>query len=247
MNTPNHQPKNHRLAFTLIEMLVVIAIIGILAGLLFTTVGPIKKKRLINLAQTELAQVQTAIEAYKTKKGFYPPDNPGNALINPLYFELEGTILTNNTFVTLDGSGQMAAPTPPGPPFPDFTAVFGGTTTLSGFANSSTSTRSTDDAQAATQFLKDLRPNQIGQLVYGSAPQGGNAILVCSIEWPDAATEPVPSSLLRPPPYTINLNPWRYVSTNPTNNAGTYDLWVDLSISGKTYRISNWKKEPQIF
>jgi len=29
-------------------------------------------------------------------------------------------------------------------------------------------------------------------------------------------------------------------SSKPTNNVGSYDLWMDLAIRGKTYRISNW-------
>src|SRR5208283_1533263 len=36
------------------------------------------------------------------------------------------------------------------------------------------------------------------------------------------------------------ISPWSYVSTNPTNNANTYDLWMDVYYSGKTNRISNW-------
>jgi hypothetical protein len=43
----------------------------------------------------------------------------------------------------------------------------------------------------------------------------------------------------------VGLNPWRYVSSGPTNNPGSYDLWVDLYIGGKTYRLSNWSKEAQ--
>jgi hypothetical protein len=45
---------------------------------------------------------------------------------------------------------------------------------------------------------------------------------------------------------TANQNPWRYNSSNPTNNPNGYDLWIDLSISGKTNRISNWNRTVQI-
>ena len=41
------------------------------------------------------------------------------------------------------------------------------------------------------------------------------------------------------------INPWRYNSSNPTNNPGAYDLWVQLSISGKTNLICNWNKQVQ--
>jgi len=42
------------------------------------------------------------------------------------------------------------------------------------------------------------------------------------------------------------LNPWRYNSANPTNNPGSYDLWIQLKIGGKTNLISNWSKQAQI-
>src|SRR5262245_10319466 len=35
--------------------------------------------------------------------------------------------------------------------------------------------------------------------------------------------------------------PWRYVSSNATNNPGSYDLWVEIAIGGKTTIIGNWK------
>src|SRR5690606_38637141 len=36
------------------------------------------------------------------------------------------------------------------------------------------------------------------------------------------------------------INPWRYTSTRATNNVGSYDLWVDITVGGKNYRICNW-------
>jgi prepilin-type N-terminal cleavage/methylation domain-containing protein len=35
--------------------------------------------------------------------------------------------------------------------------------------------------------------------------------------------------------------PWRYNSSNPTNNPGSFDLWVELEIAGKKEIIGNWK------
>jgi len=229
---------NARLAFTLIEMLTVIAIIGVLAGLLFTALPGVKKKRLLAVAQTELTQLQSAIETYHTKLGYYPPDDPFNSVLNPLYFELSGTILTNNpkpTYVTLDGSSSIFVAS--------VTNAFG----VGGFANSSKSARNTDDAAAATVFIKGLLPNQIGQLVI-NGPNGANnnAILVCSVGWPDIPSEPINTTTSNPRAVVDNLNPWHYNSSNPTNNPGSYDLWVDVLIGTKTNRVSNWSKTPQV-
>src|SRR4051794_29372201 len=89
--------RSSRLAFTLIELLIVIAIIAILAGLLVPVAGRISVSRMKSVSRAELTQIATAIDAYKAKYNFYPPDNPTNPLPNALYFELVGTFLTNDT------------------------------------------------------------------------------------------------------------------------------------------------------
>src|SRR5882672_3899234 len=87
-------------AFTLIELLVVIAIIAILAALIFPAAGAIKRRSTITKVQTELKQVATAIDLYKEKLNFYPPDNPSNPRTNQLYFELAAT---TNTYLSSQG------------------------------------------------------------------------------------------------------------------------------------------------
>ena len=62
-------------AFTLIELLAVIAIIAILAGLLLNTAGYIQKKGAMSRAETEIAALAVALENYKTDNGEYPQGN----------------------------------------------------------------------------------------------------------------------------------------------------------------------------
>ena len=237
------RPRSDQIAFTLIELLVVIAIIATLAALIIPVAGIVGRTRRIKLAQAELGQIQTAIEAYKAKTGFYPPDNATgggsvNAVTNQLYYELVGTVLTNigglNYYVTLDGSSRLAQGS--------FLTTYGPGTGVRGFMNSSQSSRSSDEAAAAVAFLKGLRPAQLGQLTV--TPMITPTILVCSVPWSDNSSPPIANSIAQQPP---NLNPWRYVSSSPTNNPGSYDLWVDILISGKTYRVSNWSKQPQVY
>ncbi|MBC8356020.1 MAG: prepilin-type N-terminal cleavage/methylation domain-containing protein [Planctomycetes bacterium] len=60
--------------FTLVEMLVVIAIIGILAAILVPTLaGAIRSAKIAAIA-LETKNLANAIEAYKSKIGDYPPD-----------------------------------------------------------------------------------------------------------------------------------------------------------------------------
>ena len=40
-----------------------------------------------------------------------------------------------------------------------------------------------------------------------------------------------------------DVNPFRYLYPG-TNNPSSYDLWVQLKISGKMYLICNWSTTP---
>src|SRR5215468_7634745 len=81
-----------RLAFTLIELLVVIAIMSVLAALIIPVTSAVNRHKLRSRTRAEMRSIETAIEDYKTKKGYYPPDNPNSGIfLNQLYYELSGT------------------------------------------------------------------------------------------------------------------------------------------------------------
>jgi prepilin-type N-terminal cleavage/methylation domain-containing protein len=221
-----------RRAFTLIELLTVIAVIGILAALLFPAFSTVKRHALINHATAEMGQLETAIDRYKAAYGFYPPSstNTINSVpISQLYYELEGITNTGTAaspqYQTLDLNPMMLNTN-------QVIAAFG----VGGFINS-TKPGAGEDAPAARNFLPDLKPNQIG--VVTNPPNGIILVnvLLTSVGGPDQSYQPLNAP---------NLNPWRYNSFNPTNNPGTYDLWVQLSIGNKKYLICNWSKQVQI-
>lgn len=60
--------------FTLVEMLVVIAIIGVLAAILVPTLYRVVIKARQTRIAMELSELHKAVEAYKQKYGDYPPD-----------------------------------------------------------------------------------------------------------------------------------------------------------------------------
>jgi prepilin-type N-terminal cleavage/methylation domain-containing protein len=227
----------HASAFTLIELLVVILIMATLAALLLPVISGVKKRQYIYNAQAEMAKLETAIDRYKAAYGFYPPSNhrtqPNQALINQLYYELVGTINTADpsaspAYQTLDRS--LPTTLSGGAVGSDVDKAFG----VGGFMNC-TKPNGGEDASVAKNFLPDLKPNQIW-------PQFTNyniliKLIVCSAGGPDDGYQPLA-------PDTIGLNPWRYVCPG-TNNPGSYDLWVQLSISGKTNLICNWSKQVQ--
>lgn len=70
MKIPRTPPRNQ--AFTLVELLVVIVIILILAGLVIQVSGAIQRKAYRERARTEMQAMASALENYKIDYGTYP-------------------------------------------------------------------------------------------------------------------------------------------------------------------------------
>jgi len=216
-------------AFTLIELLVVIAVIAILAALTFPAVRGVRISMTRARAKGEMAQIETAIERYKDKLGHYPPDarlagNPNPYALNTLYYELLGTTNAGGVFRTLDDSAQIEEARIP--------LVFG--PEVRGFVNCAHS--GGDEAVVARSFLRGLNGKQ-----YLAITNGASADPVCTV---------LGSTLEGPLVYQdargAKLNPWRYNSSNPTNNPNSFDLWMDIAVGGKTNRICNWSDKPLV-
>ena len=227
-NTPP-LPRASR-AFTLIELLVVIAVIAVLAALTFPAVQGVKASSIRTRAKGELTQMETAIERYYQKLGFYPPDNPPNWARNQLYYELLGTTnvgtLAAPVYATLDGSARITAA--------DLTLAFGPNVT--GFVNCSRPGRS-DEAQGATAFLNNLKPSQF-MAITNSATPASSSVLGSGIEgWP---------TMVYIDSRGAKLNPWCYNSSNPHYNPKSFDLWIDVKVGSKTNRICNWSEKPLV-
>jgi prepilin-type N-terminal cleavage/methylation domain-containing protein len=214
-------------AFTLIEMLVVIAIIGILAGLLLGVAPVAVAKMRISRAQVELASLSAAISYYQSKKGFYPPDNTTMTTQSPLFYELTGTLQTNKTATPSLLSQQTMEILASGPAGQTFTLF-----NLPGFMN----------------YTAD--PTELNSLNYFPGVKAGQQYGSFYIAGNSGATFTLLGSQI-PGPYTtstvakVTLNPWHYVSSSPTHNPNSFDLWLDISIRGQTNRISNWNKDPE--
>ncbi len=208
-------------AFTLIELLTVIAIIGIIAALIFPVARTVNRQVIIHSAQAQMAKLETALERYKSVYGFYPPAS-ARALTNQLYYELEG--MTNIAPPNLppvyqplgDASQQLTSA--------QVNLAFG----TSGFMNCNKP--GSDEAAAhAANFLTELNTNEFSAV---SANGVTVNLLVTSVGGPTPVGQ-------------TDANPWRY-SYPGTNNPGSYDLWVQLVIAGKTNLVCNWTKTVEI-
>ncbi len=218
-----------RRAFTLIELLVVIVIIGIIAAFTIPVWKGIKAQQYKKVARAEMEHIQTALENFKAQHGVYPPGNqnansnytPANdrAQFNQLYYELVGTTTPDNggNYTTLDKKSSMTGA--------NVNAAYG----VGGFMNCTKG--SVEDGSVAKNFLPGLSAKQISGSVSNNAV-ADTVMLITSVGGPETTYQPVGIE---------GVNPFRYVYPG-VNNPGGYDLWVKLSIYGKTYLICNWSR-----
>lgn len=231
-------PRSLQVAFTLIELLAVIAIMGVLAALLVGLAPAAGAKMRESRIRAELQQLITAIEEYKARYGFFPPDGlaglqPGYARpeLNPLYYELTGMLVINpfdpaGYFQSIDGAQKLNS-------F-QLSTYFGRT----GIANSSP-----DKKRILNQSFK---PSQHANLFNHVPGQPDIELLIVPQPWPaaDRAGSPLSSlpTIVGYDPVRNPLNPWRYVSSNPTNNPASYDLWAEFWRGKQKIIIGNWKQ-----
>ena len=114
--------KKNKEAFTLIELLMVIAIIGILAGILIPTVGAVRKQANIAASKAQLSNYVTAIQMFKGEYSYFPFSGAqvdGGATITsitPAKFigalsarKVNGDKITSSTDAALDGNRRLIA------------------------------------------------------------------------------------------------------------------------------------------
>jgi type II secretion system protein G len=72
-------PSNHRTAFTLIEILIVVVILGILAAVVIPQFTNAADDASVSSARTQLQTMRSQIELYRVQNGAYPTANGANA------------------------------------------------------------------------------------------------------------------------------------------------------------------------
>jgi general secretion pathway protein G len=72
--------RRYNTAFTILELLIVVSIIIVLAGLILATSGYVQKKGAGSRTEAEIAGISAALENYKADNGIYPTDTDIAAL-----------------------------------------------------------------------------------------------------------------------------------------------------------------------
>jgi prepilin-type N-terminal cleavage/methylation domain-containing protein len=243
-------------AFTLIELLTVIAIISVLAGMVVGLAPVASAKMKEARVRAELAGLVTAIESYKSRFGVYPPDHayptnyngqPATAVepaLNSLYYELTGVLVDNKQprFFAVDNERVIAADT-----FLQWSGREGVVNAVSRPEGGAAVLTEADRQAKRRLFSREFKDGQICA-VYRAANTPNFVVLAVGhsgdstqkkasgISWP-----PNDSRFPAPVPTNPGLNPWRYVSTNPTNNPNSFDLWAEIVVKGERRIIGNWK------
>lgn len=212
MNRIRHEVgSSQQVAFTLVELLVVISIIAVLAGLTAGLAGRASSAGKISRTQAELSQIQTAIDSYHAQFNYYPPDNRTNALINPLYYELSGVLSQDGINFQAKNSSEKISQSV-------LQRHFG----IEGIVNQGKEVRE-------VKSFGNFKASQTAEINASPSVR----VLVAPVPWPvKEAVQPVPGK--------PGLNPWRYVSTNPTNNPTRYDLWAEIIVGKDRKIIGNW-------
>lgn len=225
-------------AFTLIELLTVIAIIGVLAGLVVGLSGLATAKSREARIRGEHARLITGIESYKAEMNAYPQDNQRSDWLTPpetednlhkraghnlLYYELTGAVFRTNGGPSFAPIGRNAANEAVSATA--LRTVFG----VGGIENSARVEREVPYRQFK------FKPDQYRAL---DTPAGTNVnILVVPLKGPHEY------DALGPGTTRIKVNPWFYDSSSTNrHNAESYDLWSEyLTGRGTNVRvIKNW-------
>jgi len=94
----NSRPKRIY-AFTIVELLIVMAIILVLAGLILATSSYVQKKGQRSRAEAEIAAMSAALENYKADNGMYPRDANSSDQANPTANISDKAYTTANVFL----------------------------------------------------------------------------------------------------------------------------------------------------
>jgi general secretion pathway protein G len=83
----NHQPRRQLSGFTLVELLLVLSILALLAGLVLPKLVGTREKANVKAAITQIGAFATALDLFEVDNGKYPPGKNGlnDLIVKPRY------------------------------------------------------------------------------------------------------------------------------------------------------------------
>ncbi len=102
--------KNRSSGFTLIEMIVVLTIIMILAGLVTGAAMKAKQRAMVAQTRTMIAGLETALAMFQTDLGGYPATSGGNASLVTNLTTLGGTYTIGTYSYTVTSASGWSGP-----------------------------------------------------------------------------------------------------------------------------------------
>lgn len=104
--------KSRRNSFTLVELLVVMAVIAMLSAITLGAAGAIQNKAARSRAGAEIAAMSVALESYKTDNGIYPGTNgmSGVSVTTPSSYITSSTLLYRSLTSTTNWSAKPGGP-----------------------------------------------------------------------------------------------------------------------------------------
>lgn len=212
-------------AFTLVELMVVVAIVAIVASLAFTVGRNALEKRAMAGVTAQMKSLDTMIRDYHSKYNSYPPDNPTNTQVNALYYELMGTTYDHTTTPPRYTVEELSLPE---------------TKVLQYFGR--------EGLQNVTQLADQNNPQAPKAKRYFESLASDRYRAVSNMDGLELRVLRVPVKDLEP--FMVDaldgtkMNVWHYRSTNPTNNQGSFDLWATFEVGDSRFRVSNWENGP---
>lgn len=97
-------------AFSLIEFTVVLALIGLLAGIVTISVRPMLTRGKQNAARAEIANIRQALEQFYSLYGRYPTNDEGLAALRQASDRTDGPLLTQDPIDPWGRQYQYNAP-----------------------------------------------------------------------------------------------------------------------------------------
>jgi prepilin-type N-terminal cleavage/methylation domain-containing protein len=219
----------NRHAFTLVEMLVVITIIGIIAALVVNLNAGAQKAKREAAVKAELTKLKLMIDNYQLKLGYYPPDNatvysganvPLSGMIvgsNVTYAVYDAYAATNPLIYELTGATNNTAAS--------YILCFDGTSNLSPVYNSF----------YGRTYVANANVDEPHNF-FVPGPQTNKDYVAYTSNAPNMYGLTVPVYLTGP----TNNNFWHYDASSPNrHNPGSYDLWAEYNVGVKGTNFIN--------